>query len=130
MSPDSSLDNTLTSSTIAHSLVPKLEDRGTNWPTFKLRLETNISARGLQCFFLGTARIPKIPVKPEGQSSTLTEEQEKYEDEYELHIQKDNIVRQQIMVCISNTLLTRLHALNKTNTAHDMWNELSKMFEH
>jgi hypothetical protein len=110
--------------------VPKLDASGKDWPLWKGRLKLSLSARGLMGHLTGTALKPKNPAdgKSAGWSPTADEikEIQTYEKENAEWLEKDAVVKQQIVVVIPDSLFIRL--LSKT-MAKEYYDTLKALFK-
>src|ERR1700759_888801 len=102
MVPGGSSDATLPTSNFAFYQVPKLKDDGTNWVTYRTRLETAIGSKGLKRHLLGQARKPKplevdedgTPLARDGTTPTTETEIEENETKLDEYDQKEFAVKQ------------------------------------
>src|SRR5882762_1428718 len=127
-------DNMLPSSSSALFNIPKLADDGTNWITYKERLLTTISARGLMRYVEGRAvKLEPFKLDPKGKkllkedTTEATEaEWEAREDKIDEWYQKDSLAKQHIFSTIMNRLLLRI---KKLGDASKIWAEICKIHE-
>jgi hypothetical protein len=124
MSPDSTMDNMLPSTSSALFNIPKLAEDGSNWITYKERILTVLGVRGLMWYINGRAvkPIPFVidesmgaPKKANGStpSQTKIEELDKKLDEF---FQKDLVVKQQIFSTITDRLLLHIQKLDHASS--------------
>ena len=110
----------------------KLKDDGSNWVLYRTRIYNAITAqRGLRRLLEGTAKAPVKPEKAqeEVEASALQayeDELEKYEDAYDLWMERQATIKSAILASIPERYQTRLVPLA---TAKEMWDELSRNFE-
>src|ERR1700753_247721 len=92
----------------------KLKDDGSNWVLYRTRIyEAITSQRGLRRVLEGTAKAPVAPEKVPGEveASALQayeEELEKYEDAYDLWMERQATVKTALLASIPERYQTRL----------------------
>src|ERR1700761_9009714 len=110
----------------------KLKDDGSNWVLYRTRIYAAIvSQKGLRRILDGTAKAPVKPEKAqeEVEASALQayeEELEKYEEAYDLWIERQATVTTALLASIPERYQTRLVMFK---TAKEMWDELVRNFE-
>src|ERR1700761_542251 len=110
----------------------KLKDDGSNWVLYRTRIYAAIvSQKGLRRILDGTAKAPVKPEKAqeEVEASALQayeEELEKYEEAYDLWIERQATVTTALLASIPERYQTRLVMFKM---AKEMWDELVRNFE-
>jgi hypothetical protein len=131
MGPDSAMAS---SSMKIHSL-PKLEDNGSNWNTYKERVLNTLTSRGLKRHVIGTAKRPtKIELRDDGeyyvkgQMAPLNEDEiELYETKLDEYAQKQAQVRDIIYETVSQSAFAQIKG---ERTAAELWKRLVTINEH
>src|SRR5882757_4841884 len=127
-------DTMLPSTSSALYNIPKLAEDGTNWITYKERMLTAISARGLMRYVDGRATLPapfaldpktQLPITAQGAAPTDAEI-EALDDKIDDYYQKDALVKQHIFSTISDRLLLRVQSLL---SAWKIWAEIKTIHE-
>ena len=127
-------DTMLPSTSSALYNIPKLAEDGTNWITYKERMLTAISARGLMRYVDGRATKPapfaldpktQLPITAQGAAPTDAEI-EALDDKIGDYYQKDALVKQHIFSTISDRLLLRVQSLL---SASKIWAEIHTIHE-
>src|SRR6266404_829321 len=127
-------DTMLPSTSSALYNIPKLAEDGTNWITYKERMLTTVSARGLMRYVDGRATLPapfaldpktQLPITVKGAAPTDAEI-EALDDKIDDYYQKDALVKQHIFSTISDRLLLQVQGLL---SASKIWAEIKTIHE-
>jgi hypothetical protein len=114
--------------------VPQLAEDGMNWITYKERILTMISARGLMCY-IDSHAVKPIPyaveatmgkmMKPDGKEATETEI-EKLDKKLNEFLMKDSLVKQHVFSMTTDWLLLHVQKLDR---ALKIWEEIRTVHE-
>ncbi|KAJ3746486.1 hypothetical protein DFH05DRAFT_1394147, partial [Lentinula detonsa] len=116
------------------SSLPKLNDDGSNWHSWKEKASTLISSKvGLYRHLSGRAKKPSAPVEKEGKSYKTADsliplsddDAEAILDKIDVYNQREAEIRNIIYQCISETTL---NAIKSKESAFEVWQELCRLF--
>lgn len=131
MGPDTVTSMTATGVKVVN--LPKLQEDGSNWVTYKARVMNNLTSRGLLRHVEGTAQKPVQLTEKAGEyfkpgsTTALTDKElEKHDDSVDLYGQKQALVRDIVYETISKSTFLEV---KDEPTAAKMWKKLVAMHE-